>query len=73
MERGAAIWVNGMPVSQQALHDQDEIAVGDRNTKMTLQLNRQATPTSDLMNGLQAGQNMGGTQSLGMPPVGTGR
>ncbi|MFL5656661.1 MAG: FHA domain-containing protein [Ktedonobacteraceae bacterium] len=40
MERGAAIWVNGSPVSQQVLQDQDEIAVGDRNTRLKLQLNR---------------------------------
>src|SRR5438105_4910918 len=40
MERGAAIWVNGAPVAEKTLQDQDEIAVGDRNTRMTLQLNR---------------------------------
>ena len=40
MERGAAIWVNGSSVSQQALQDQDVIAVGNRDTRLTLQLNR---------------------------------
>ena len=39
LERDAAIWVNSMPTSQKALQDQDEIALGDGNTRLTLLLN----------------------------------
>jgi hypothetical protein len=40
MQRGAAIWVNGSPASQQELRDQDELAVGDPNTRLRLLLSR---------------------------------
>ncbi len=50
MQRGAAIWVNGLPVSQQALQDQDEIAVGDLNTRLKLLLNRNSVGTPSPVN-----------------------
>src|SRR5437879_7391229 len=34
MERGAGIWVNGAPASQQQLQDQDEIALGSGETRL---------------------------------------
>ncbi|HEY0754273.1 MAG TPA: FHA domain-containing protein [Ktedonobacteraceae bacterium] len=39
MERNAGIWVNGIPTSQQQLQDQDEIALGDGETRLKLLLN----------------------------------
>lgn len=39
MERGAGIWVNGAPASQQQLQDQDVIALGDGETRLKLLLN----------------------------------
>ena len=44
--RGAAIWVNGLPVAQQELKDQDEIALGTQETRMTLLLNNVSTLTT---------------------------
>ncbi|HXR64843.1 MAG TPA: FHA domain-containing protein [Ktedonobacteraceae bacterium] len=38
-ERGAAIWVNGLPASQQMLQDHDRITLGDQDTRLTLQFN----------------------------------
>lgn len=39
IERGASIWVNGSPASQQVLQDQDKITLGDQDTRLTFQLN----------------------------------
>jgi hypothetical protein len=38
MERGAVVWVNGSPALQQVLQDQDTIAIGDQETRLTFQL-----------------------------------
>jgi Inner membrane component of T3SS, cytoplasmic domain len=66
MGRGAAIWVNGLPVSQQVLRDQDEIAVGDQATKLTLQLNNQPAMESHSFGYAQASQNIP-PQNWGQP------
>jgi hypothetical protein len=80
MERSATIWVNGLPASQQALHDQDEIAVGDRDTKLILSLNGKPTQSDEPITsppiGFQAGQsvrqtqNPGASQPLPFVPIG---
>jgi len=58
MQRGAAIWVNGLPASQQALQDQDEIAVGDFNIRLTLLFNRNSVGVPSPVNQLTRPQVM---------------
>src|ERR1017187_7826478 len=69
MERGAAIWVNGSPASQQPLQDRDEIAIGDYNTRLMLLLN--GNPAGADQQAMRANtgavQNAAGTQVLASP------
>jgi predicted component of type VI protein secretion system len=72
------VWVNGLPPSQQALQDGDEIAVGDLNTRLTLLFNTNSlgadqTATRASQNGPTIGphtvQNTGGMPGLNAPPA----
>ncbi|GCF09735.1 FHA domain-containing protein [Dictyobacter arantiisoli] len=68
MQRGAAVWVNDSPASQQALRDQDEIALGNRETRLKLQLNRNPTGVNQQVNWTNPTptvQNTTGTQMSG--------
>ena len=72
MQRGAIIWVNGLPVSQQALQDQDEIAVGDLNTRLKLLLNRNSVEVPSPFNPLtcpQVIQSNGGIKPQAQVPT----
>lgn len=61
MQRGASTWVNGLPASQQALQDQDEIAVGDFNTRLRLLFNKNSVGVPSPVNPLTHPQVMQGS------------
>ena len=72
MGRDAAIWVNGVAVSQQALQHQDEIALGDRDTKLTILLDQapaQINQQEMLINGTQDAHYAGRAQSSAMQRI----